>query len=479
MAQTPKAHADVVNQNNAVKQTDESSASPQSSTSSSSSVVLSAKTPASAGAVTAKSNSDSSAAVANSAATSTADSSSQPSSQASSASSQKQDVNQVSKVASIQARAASNLTSGVNAKDTEANQIMSNAEKIITSKDGRYTLYITRTHWGNTTNGDTDIKVLLSGHVQAGDTVKISIPNFGIVNATAPTIDSNYGSSSMVTDGNNSVITFHFTNSGLIDPIITIPWDNGYGVKDSPMKITTPTKELITWQVNGNIEDSADFYIDIDPIWDPTFKRTNPNPDTTDKTALKNILPGYRTVYNFTVNETNGVTSPNSPLGLKASKEVNSAVNYGTVITIPMPKGFVLDVDATKAANNFKDQTTITQDGQNIIINVPKGSGKQNWNSGSGYQIIGTYNIAMPDTETTITAEAPITIVQQLGDAGSNIPAKTWNGPTVSEKVYGKDQAIPLGSLPLYKGNAYNNGYLLNNGKKQIVAYFGATNQAI
>lgn len=53
-----------------------------------------------------------------------------------------------------------------------------------------------------------------------------------------------------------------------------------------------------------------------------------------------------------------------------------------------MPKGYVLDQSATMQLNNFGDKTTITQEGNNVIITVPKGSGTQNWNSGDRKSVV-------------------------------------------------------------------------------------------
>ena len=96
------------------------------------------------------------------------------------------------------------------------------------------------------------------------------------------------------------------------------------------------------------------------------------------------MIPNYESIYQLAINETNGVAPGQdyqNSLPYPSSK-INSAVNYGTVITIPMPKGYVLDESATMQLNNFGDKTAITQDGNNIIITVPKGSGTQTWNSG-------------------------------------------------------------------------------------------------
>ncbi len=359
-----------------------------------------------------------------------------------------------------------------------ADEIKASAAVTIPSNDGRYTLYISRNTWGNTTDGNQPAKVLLSGNVLTGDTVTISIPSYGIVGVTQPTIDANYGSASIKDVGNEKVVTYNFTTSGVINPIITIPADNGYGAKPQPMQITQPTVKDITWTINGVEQTSAKFHIDINPVWNPKFALSKPNPESTDQNALKKMIPNYESIYQLAINETNGVAPgqdySNTPL---PSQKINSAVNYGTIITIPMPKGYVLDQSATMQLNKFGDKTTITQEGNNVIITVPKGSGTQNWNSGPAYQFVGSYDIAMPAIATTYTADAPITIVQKLNDDGSQ--TKIWNGPTVSQDFYGANDRIPLGQMPLYAKAAYNGNQLLNNGHKQIVAYFGITNESI
>ena len=360
----------------------------------------------------------------------------------------------------------------------EADKIKANAAVTIPSTDGRYTLYISRNTWGNTTDGNQPTKVLLSGNVLSGDTVTISIPSYGIVGVNSPTIDANYGSASLKDMGNDKVVIYNFTTSGVINPIVTIPADNGYGAKPTPMQITQPTVKDITWTINGVEQTSAKFHIDINPVWNPKFALSKPNPESTDQNALKKMIPNYESIYQLAINETNGVAPgqdySNTPF---PSQKINSAVNYGTIITIPMPKGYVLDQSATMQLNNFGDKTTITQEGNNVIITVPKGSGTQNWNSGPAYQLVGSYDIAMPAIATTYTADAPITIVQKLNDDGSQ--TKIWNGPTVSQDFYGANDRIPLGQMPLYAKAAYNGNQLLNNGHKQIVAYFGITNESI
>lgn len=179
----------------------------------------------------------------------------------------------------------------------EADKIKANAAVTIPSTDGRYTLYISRNTWGNTTDGNQPTKVLLSGNVLSGDTVTISIPSYGIVGVNSPTIDANYGSASLKDMGNDKVVIYNFTTSGVINPIITIPADNGYGAKPTPMQITQPTVKDITWTINGVEQTSAEFHIDVNPVWNPKFSLSKPNPNSTDQNALKKMIPNYESIY--------------------------------------------------------------------------------------------------------------------------------------------------------------------------------------
>lgn len=349
----------------------------------------------------------------------------------------------------------------------------------VDSEDNRYTLTADQTEWGNVPNGDKRFNISLSGNAAKGDKITVSVPT--IVGIQAPTIDTEYGNASVTTVGNYNVVTYTFTKDSMINPAITVLPGNAYTGQSSPMSITYPTIKPITWTVNGKKQKSIEFNVGVNPNWSPSdLKRIKPDPNSSDSAhALKKIIPGYDVTYQISVNENTGIQpgEDNGSIAYTAS-HVNSAVNYGTIITIPMPNGFVLNHDATITLNTFGDNTTVEQDGNNIIITVPKGSGKQNWNDGGqGYRLVGHYNIQMPETATTYTADAPITIVQKLDESGTH--KKTYTGKKVSDEFYGAHDAIPEGEVPLYGKTAYDNGWILNNGKKQIVSYFGLTNNSI
>ena len=149
----------------------------------------------------------------------------------------------------------------------------------------------------------------------------------------------------------------------------------------------------------------------------PTFTMTAP-----DGNKVTKLEPD--TDYQFTLNLNQG-TGLNG-LTDSTAAQINSARNYGSVITIPVPGGFVLNQALSMQGSQIEDKTTIEQvggAGGDIIITVPKGSGRQNWESKPGYIIAGRF-INHPKTTTTFTANGN-------GNENGNI--------TVTEKVLTKD----------------------------------------
>lgn len=139
----------------------------------------------------------------------------------------------------------------------------------------------------------------------------------------------------------------------------------------------------------------------------PTFNLTAP-----DRNKVSALAPD--TDYQFTLNINQG-TGLNG-LTDHTAAQINSARNYGSVITIPVPKGFVLNQDVSLKNSQIEDETTIEQvggAGGNIIITVPKGSGRQNYEGKPGYVIVGRF-INHPETTSTFTAADNITVTEQV-----------------------------------------------------------------
>lgn len=284
--------------------------------------------------------------------------------------------------------------------------------------------------------GKSGITVKFSGSVSAGDIYTIQVPDFGwgygwgqygpINDSTITTAGAlgNFATAkktNVVIDGQNYAnyqITFKqgITIDSKGFQIVLNNGNNYYGqgrpsttIKDGkyyqniywsrssqadPTKITkNPTLSFIRKVETGFNK--------------PTFNLTAP-----DRNKVSALAPD--TDYQFTLNINQG-TGLNG-LTDHTAAQINSARNYGSVITIPVPKGFVLNQDVSLKNSQIEDETTIEQvggAGGNIIITVPKGSGRQNYEGKPGYVIVGRF-INHPETTSTFTAADNITVTEQV-----------------------------------------------------------------
>ncbi|WP_251716785.1 mucin-binding protein [Lactobacillus agrestimuris] len=342
----------------------------------------------------------------------------------------------------------------------------------VSTSDGRAEMIINNNKVGNV-EGKNNITLQLDTN-GAGKYV-ITIPD-GIYDIKTDPLDPNYGTKTVSLDGRT--FTYDITYDGLVKIPITLTTKTNYAGEPTPLADIGETQKKITWSVDGVEQTPLTFTQTIKPEWNPQSPvRTNPDP-----TNVKGVPVNTNVTYTFKVNETPGVNSDGY-----ASNIVNSAVNYGTTITIPVPDGFILDEAATKSLNGFTEQykTTITQPngkGTDIIIEVPKGAGKQYWNQENipGYQLAGRYDIPQPEKDLIVSADKPITIVQKLGD-GANAQTMEATVPSFTDTIIGKETSIPLGDFSPTIAEAYggNNNILPVTKNDIVVNYFGFTNSTI
>lgn len=242
-------------------------------------------------------------------------------------------------------------------------------------------------------------------------------------------------------------LTYTFKTSTQTDTSFRLTGGNNYSAQTTPMPEIGAALKKITWLYNGTEGDPAYFTQVIKPDMNPTaVTRVSPSPKDAPKVNV-----GKEYTYSFSVNETSGVGTNGWDCA-----QVNSAVNYGTTITIPVPEGFKLDVAATKAKNiaansdatvaaQFKDdKTTITQDASTgvITISVPKGYGSQHWRSTEPYYLVGSFDREAPDESTTITASAGATISQQQQEPDGTLKTVTVTTDPWTETLRAKNDAF-------------------------------------
>lgn len=288
--------------------------------------------------------------------------------------------------------------------------------------------------------GNSGITVKLSGTVSAGDVYNIQVPDFGwgygIDDSTITTAGAlgNFATAkktNVVIDGQNYAnYQITFKQGITIDSKgfqIVLKNGNNYNGQGRPS--TTIKDGIYDQNIYWSRSSQADptkitenstlsFTRKVETGFNkPTFNLTAP-----DGNKVTKLEPD--TDYQFTLNLNQG-TGLNG-LTDHTSSQINSARNYGSVITIPVPGGFVLNQALSMQGSQIEDKTTIEQvggAGGDIIITVPKGSGRQNYEGKPGYKIIGRFT-NHPETTTTFTAN---------GNRNGN------GNITVTEKVLTKD----------------------------------------
>lgn len=279
--------------------------------------------------------------------------------------------------------------------------------------------------------GKSGITVKLSGTVNAGDIYTIQVPDFGWgynplddSTITAAGALGNFATAKktkVVIDGQNYAnyqITFKqgITIDSKGFQIVLNNGNNYYGFG----KPTTTIKDgiydqNIYWSTSSQADPTKvtknptlSFTRKVETGFNkPTFNLTAP-----DGNKVSALVPD--TDYQFTLKLNQG-TGLNGLTDFTAA-QINSARNYGSVITIPVPKGFVLNQDVSLKNSQIGDETTIEQvggAGGNIIIKVPEGSGRQGYEGKPGYVIVGRF-INHPETTSTFRAADNITVTEQV-----------------------------------------------------------------
>ncbi|WP_270254158.1 mucin-binding protein, partial [Lactobacillus johnsonii] len=365
-----------------------------------------------------------------------------------------------------------------------------NSDLAVTDDNG-ITLAINRNTVGNDGTDGAPININLSGTFQAGEVYSITVPvttfgiddsnfnntiivNRGVISKNDQTVDGqkyrNYkltvsndfttttGFKLVIPDGNNYAGKPAATSSNAIDPAGEVKREITWGYVD-PDKGEVKNKSLYFTTI---IKDSMH----------PTFNQVKPSPN-----KVTQLQTNTNYDFQLNINQTTGLQNDTS----YGSNKVNSAVNMGTTITIPVPGDFVIDPDASLRASGLvpDGKTTITQEkaGADIVITVAAGTGSQNWTDATGYHLVGKFMQPVEPFDNKIyTADGKIKIDQKVRTVNgiSTISAmidQPWSVNLVGPKVTPKqgDLATQIvgnnGSNTLFQKQATN-----------IVNYFGFTN---
>lgn len=261
---------------------------------------------------------------------------------------------------------------------------------------------------------------------------------------------------------------------------ITAERRSNYQGQGIPIADTGVTEKDIQWSINGIEQAPLSFKQTIIPelTADGVYVATSTG-GKNDK--IKEVAPNEDYNFVYIMDENDGIVHDGSYM----AGTVNSAVNYGTTITIPVPENFLLNKELSDKANKERGLTgggfTMTQDGmgKDVIITVPKGQSAQNWNSDSrSYTLTGKFVYdQIPEEPTTVTAKGDSVIDQIYTSDGQRITAK---GKPFSVTISGKKGKPASGKLDLLSSGAISNNQLLvdsnPNNDPVAVNWFGYKN---
>lgn len=278
--------------------------------------------------------------------------------------------------------------------------------------------------------------------------------------------------------GDYRIFELDINTTGKFEYKITAKRTNNYQGQASPIQDTGVTTKDIQWSING--EDQAPLSFKQTIIPELISNGVSLAKATGDKnTDFTEVAPNEDYNFVYYMGENDGLVHDGSYM----AGVVNSAVNYGTTITIPVPENFLLNQEVSDKANKERGLTgfTMTQDGmgKDVIITVPKGQSAQGWNSGGRYYTLTGKFVydQIPEEPTTVTAKGDSVIDQIYTSDGQRITAK---GKPFSVTISGKKGRPASGPLSLSVSGAISNNQLLldsnPNNDPVAVNWFGYSN---
>lgn len=243
---------------------------------------------------------------------------------------------------------------------TPENLTMSNvsnrggAETTTTTQAIQLTSTATSVGYGTNTGLTLTVQATITAH--AGQTVTLTVPTnlvtLGWKNVEV--LPASLGTTTFIANADGTyTVTDKFISSGIAVQNIILDVYNNTSLNNS---IIITTDQLSTsGQVTSTSDGETGNSLTISQKINPTVTISSPVRVQPSADDYSEIVPNTSYVYAFSLVDSNGL---NNDVG---SSQVLKALNSGgTVITIPVPTGFVLDSAATNALNTFGDKTTIT-----------------------------------------------------------------------------------------------------------------------
>lgn len=316
---------------------------------------------------------------------------------------------------------------------------------------------------------DPEVITLNATNVHAGDKIVIKVKKGSAYDLTGENLP--IGTVTSHDQDDYRVYELNITASGKFAYKITAKKKSNYHSQPAPMPDTGVTDKDIQWSINDQDQAPLSFKQTIIPqLTADTIYIASSNglaygaPSNT----IKQVIPNQDYNFGYILRENDGIIQD----GSYSSMNINSAVNYGSTITIPVPENFLLNHDATIKANtelglidkgNADSQITITQAGigQDIIITVPKGKSQQGSNGAQAYALTGKFvydKDKLPEHDTPVAAKRHSFVDQIYTADGQKIHA---DGGIFKATIAGSDDQPEIGSLDISAKGAINSNELL------------------
>ena len=261
----------------------------------------------------------------------------------------------------------------------------------------------------------------------------------------------------VIADGNNYSGQPMATASNAIDPAGAVKREIKWGYQDPEA---------------GSVANQSLFFTTV--IKSAMHPRlTQVKPDAKSVTQLQT-----NTTYDFEldINQVTGLQNDTS----YSANQVNSAVNLGTTITIPVPGEFVIDPTASLRASDLTPaEATISQAkaGDAIVIQLAPGTGSQNYQYKTGYHLVGKFMQPVTPFENKVfKTDGQIQIVQTVRTVdGSGTLTATVDQPWTVNLV-GPQVTPKQGELMTQVVGNNGSKALFQTQPTTIVNYFGFKN---
>ncbi len=308
----------------------------------------------------------------------------------------------------------------------------------------------------NSAEVDMSFKVT---NLKPGDQYTIRIdPN--PAKLTGEALDPSQGNTDFTFDENNptnDVVKNTITGTGMVTQNLKLTYESGlYATQTRKVHLYSAGSKDIYIKVLKNGQEIGEFK--YTQIISPSLEKVVLNRTTPDSQSVNQLMPNTDYTWTLKINQHDGVTPgravtmiepDGSMVSTNAAYDLPSPlINHGTTVTIPVPASFVLNAAKTNALNQYGITATQAAQGADVIITIPASQnlvsdlGQITFDQ-QGIQMFGHFNIDQTTADQTVTASAPISVVEKIDDQGKTL---TKTGPTFQDIIMKKD-AVPTGDV--------------------------------